>query len=338
MLRARFGGPNGPLTFLGPKGGDPDGPFKWDYLFAPVGALRIQVIRGTAGIEIWWWGGDVTREDILAYFDANLDRYPEKIDAQIGKLEDYTLILNPYVRHRSMAKLAAEELAQLNPSPPSMPGQVVLDRSALLEQGQRFSEYINCVERQALYAMLLVTESAFAAEAYLNLLVALLARPEVRNSKTLLEETLRRRWREKLERLPIDCLHFDRSPDMGDSRVRDAKELFDLRNHIAHSYPDKRRMRIGNMWFQDRFPILPWAVPFHEFAFALSNQLPSVDEALAAKSASESFVEMIRDLLSKKIHEKHDLFISANPLGYNETKGIYGVPFGQHVIVYSGGA
>ena len=63
----KFGHPNGFMTFLLPrKQGDPDAPFKWDYLFVPHGNLRMQIIRGSAGIEIWYWGEAPAETDMLS--------------------------------------------------------------------------------------------------------------------------------------------------------------------------------------------------------------------------------------------------------------------------------
>lgn len=40
LLAWRFDRPMGVMSFLGPEGGDPDGPFKWDFSFAtPDGLL-----------------------------------------------------------------------------------------------------------------------------------------------------------------------------------------------------------------------------------------------------------------------------------------------------------
>jgi hypothetical protein len=97
LLMWKIGHPNGPMTFLLTRQqGDPDAPFKWDYLFIPHGNLRMQVIRGSVGIEIWIWGEAAQEADILAYFKNNLARYQEEIAATIANLERHTLILNPY--------------------------------------------------------------------------------------------------------------------------------------------------------------------------------------------------------------------------------------------------
>ncbi len=333
LLKWKFGGPNGPLTFLGPPGGDPDGPFKWDFLFMPIEPLRLQIIRKTEGIELWWWGAEVERDDLVAYLEHNIEIHDAEISRAIDSLEEYSLILNPYARHKAVADIALAELQRIEIVPPTIPGAVHVDPEQLIAQVKTFQSYLQLIDRQAVFSMLLVSSSAFMVESFLNLLIAILVRTEIRNSKSVLTETLFRKWRAKLERLHIDCHGFANPVDLGDSRVRDAKQLFDIRNHIAHSYPDRSDMKIGTMWFQEQFPVLSEAVPSHQFTFALSNQLPTADEAHFAHKAAGGLIDYLRSLLTDETASMIELVSTSNPLGYNETKEIYSVPFGQAAII-----
>ena len=132
--------------------------------------------------------------------------------------------------------------------------------------------------------------------------------------------------------LASDCDYIANEPDFGDSRVRDGKWLFDIRNRIAHSYSDLDEMRIGGMWFFESFPVFPIAAHTMKLDRALNNQLPSRDDALKAHSVAEALVEFLRDLVDPEVIEGIDLLAAAQPLGYNLAKHIYGVPFGRYSV------
>src|SRR5437016_4296034 len=88
MLKWKIGHPNGPMTYLLQKPhGDPDAPFKWDYLFVPCGNLKLQIMRGASAIEIWWWGAAASEADIVAYLKNNITRYTMQIAATVEGLE-----------------------------------------------------------------------------------------------------------------------------------------------------------------------------------------------------------------------------------------------------------
>jgi hypothetical protein len=332
LLMWKIGHPNGPMTFLLTRHqGDPDAPFKWDYLFVPHGNLRLQVIRGSAGIEIWYWGEAAAEADILAYLKSNIARYEKEIAETVKGLEQHTLILNPYVRHRVIAEFALEELDKLTPVQPDTPKGHV-EQGAMAEYTAKLREFDQQVQRQASLMLLLVTESAFMAESYLNLLLAFLMRKEVRESNTIRTETLMRKWRAKIERLHVDCTAIPKPANLGDARMANAKKMFDIRNRVAHSYPDTKEMAIGEMWFYNCFPVLKQGVPFMQFAVALHNQLPSPDEARFCKKAADELVEFLTELVNPEVRDEIQFVTESNPLGYNQAKKMYSVPFGRSII------
>jgi hypothetical protein len=336
LLKWRFGGPNGILSFVGKPGGDPDAPFKWDFVFCPYQDINFQIIRGVSNIEVRWWGGAVTEKEVIEYLHYNIGKHPSEIDKSISELEPYTLILNPYIRHKALIQWALDDLKRIKPSAPLYPSGNKTSNKDIDRFKKQYQMFMKQVEAQASLTMLVVLESAFMAEAYLNLILAFMLRPEIRKTKNIYQETIMRKWRSKVERLPIDCLYIQSQPNMGDARVRDAQIMFDLRNRVAHSYPDKEDLKVGEMWFHRSFPILEKAEPFHKFSLALHNQLPSVDDAMFCSKASAAFISFLEELLAPQIKDDFVFASEANPLGYNESKGIYGVPFGKFMIVFTG--
>lgn len=329
LLMWRFKRPNGPLSLLGEPGGDPDGPFKWDFLL-DIDGVCINVIRSAGGLELRWSGRQVDPDTMDEFLRHNLELHEAEVEAAIDSLEEYTLLLNPYARHKSMAELVRDELLEIECEPPDTPPMTGAPKETYDAYVRELQDYFQSVDRQAMHSMHLVSESAYMAEAYLNLLYAVLLRPVIRDSTQLMNEALLRKWRSKIEHLPSDCEHITKAPDLGDSRIRDAKWLFDLRNRIAHSYPDLSDMRIGGMWFYRSFPVFPVAAPTIKLDRALNNQLPSREDALKALPVAEAVVTYLRELVEPAVAGGIDMLAAAQPLGFNETKGIYGVPFGRY--------
>lgn len=270
---------------------------------------------------------------VLEFFRNNLALHEADVDETIDSLEKYSLLINPYARHKTMAELAQEELLQTDPvAPPSVP-MVGATQEMYRSYMDAVQDYYRMIDREAMYSMVLVAESAFMAEAYLNLLYAGLMRPVVRASKDLRDEALMRQWKKKVQHLPSDCDHVVKTPDLGDSRVRDATWLFRLRNRIAHSYPDESEMRVGGMWFFKSFPVFPTASSVLTLLRNMNNQLPSRQDAVRALTVAHGFVEYLNELLDPRITEELTEMAGAQPMGFNETKGIYGVPFSRYTAL-----
>ena len=333
LLIWKFGHPNGPLSlFDGRPDGDADAPFKWDFLFVPEGELRLHVIRNGGGIELMWWGDSPSESDLLAYLKINMALHHDDITAAVDKLEKYTLILNPYVRHRNITALALKELEQIDIEEPT-PLEIHAAPEAIEDHLKQLKAYMEASDRQASLMLLLVTESAFMAEAYINLLISILARKELRDTPALMKNALKQKWRDKVDRLHVDCYHFPAAIDPKEPRLEAATTMFDIRNKAAHSTPHKVDMAVGKMWFFKKFPVLKKGEPFSKFVIAFSNQHPSLEQAKSCKKAADEFVEYLTELIDEEVRDDIRFVTSRNPLGFNETKGIYGVPFGDVVAL-----
>jgi len=53
---------------------------------------------------------------------------------------------------------------------------------------------------------------------------------------------------------------------------------------------------------------------------------------LKALPTAEATVAYLRELVDPGVVGGIDMLAAAQPLGYNETKGIYGVPFGRYSV------
>lgn len=332
LLLWRLGPPNGPMSLALPPGGDPDAPWKWDFIFSFAGGPTISILRSWLDVEIWVWDAKVDKLEAISFVDFNLARYTEEINKSLDSLERYHLILNPYVRHKKMVDLAAGELDNITVKEPFYPQGLVAPKGAIQQHNKTFQAFLRAVDRASFFSVTLAIESAFLAEAFLNLLLALLRNDHLAGNKKLFEEALKATWTTKIEKLPLNCQGVPKSPDMGDIRIRNAGRLFDLRNRIAHSYPDKDALAIGQIWFFKNTPILPTASPWDLFQAGVGCMLPTREESIKCRKYAEELIQFLKELLSPNALRMLELFSRTNPLGFNEAKQIFSIPFGDTVV------
>jgi hypothetical protein len=254
LLLWRFAYPNGGSSVIGEmydEGGDPDGPFKWEFNFVTDDGLRVRVIRTWLALELMVAGRAVPAQDVLAFLDHNLSIHSKEVAEAIGRLEHHRLLINPYVRHRRMSEFARHELLAQNVPEVWYPSSLIASRADMERHVKSIQDHGRAASRETFFSVTLVSESAVMAEAFLNLLLAVSLQKVIRENKELFEETLRRTWRAKIQHLPLTSTVVKKAPDMGDARVRDAGKLFALRNRIAHSYPDPDHLGTGVMYWLD---------------------------------------------------------------------------------------
>jgi hypothetical protein len=122
------------------------------------------------------------------------------------------------------------------------------------------------------------------------------------------------------------------TPDLGDSRVRDADRLFALRNRIAHSYPDPDHLAVGHVHFFENFPVLENGGPYDGFQLTTQRLLPTRKEAMAGKRAAHRLVEYLSELIIPEARENLLVGCNATPLGWREDKQSFSVPFGVGLV------
>ncbi len=337
LLAWRFDRPMGVMSFLGPEGGDPDGPFKWDFSFATPDGLLVSVLRTWRHLEFQFIGREITLADAQAFVSFNLERYGNLVAAVREGLECHRLVVNPFYRHRQMADYALKQLQTITVPEIWFPGGMGKSRADLDKQTASLKAHMDAAHREVFYSVTLVAESAYQAESFINLVLALTMKPLIREDKTLFKDTLHKQWRPKLQNLPLTSFAVTRSPRLDDPRVATAQKLFDLRNRIAHSYPDTQQLATGrHVYFQEAYPILEYAEPFLGFQVGTERVLPTRDDAIEAKRAADAFVEFVVEQLDESYRAEIDLAARCNPLGYNVGSGRYSIPFGPTLMLLLG--
>lgn len=331
LFLARFGRPNGLMSLSIDPDGDPNAPWKWDFIFYLPGIGTIEVCRSWKHIELRTRRVTVRKEELLGFLSFNLERHKDKISEAKKSLQDYRLIINPYKRHKLLAKSAKEDLDNIKVIDPFYPESINASSEEIKRHNESFENYMKAMDKEAAYSITLCTHSAYMVEAYLNLILAIFIRPEIKEDKAILKETIERPWRKKVTRLHLDCRDISKA-DLGNAIVRDVGAVFKLRNQIAHSYPDKDDLTVAHMWFFKNFPILGNPVPFDKYQIAMNNKLPTRQQAQDCYDVALRMIELLSSLINEKVKEQFEFLAESNPIGFNETIGLYSVPFGQTVI------
>jgi hypothetical protein len=331
LLYWRFGEPNGFLSKMLASGGDPDAPWKWQYVFRLDESIKISVQRSWLALEFMVWGCRLSVDVAIEFLRYNLALHKHDIQTAIEKLEHWCLVINPFQRHAAMAHVAADELRRVEIPRIAYPPGVGCTRKESRRYINSLKEHTSAARREMFYCMSLVTESAFMAESYLNLAITLFRNDPLRKNEGLFKDIRRGRWVDKLKGLPLYCLEVEVQPDLQADAVRSAEWLFGLRNRLAHSHPDIPDLAVSEMWFNSRIPILPTAVPFDSFQLVTDRILPTRDEALHALPAATSFVDYVTSLFSSNAQNALQTAATALALGFNQKTQHYCVPFSSAV-------
>jgi hypothetical protein len=333
LLKALFGPPNGVMSLAIERRGDPDAPFKYEYVFKLPDDTSISVMRSWLNLEVHGIRRTIRQEEMVRMFTHNFTLHADKVEKALNELEIYRLVINPHARHRRMMLAFEKELKQLNVHEPDYPESMIATQQEIRRWQKQVKTYLRNMHTQNALAVSVVMESAYTAESLLNMFIAVLKKPILSSNANLLEDALREKWRDKLLRLPLHCDHMARTPDPQHPAVKGIARVFDRRNQIAHSYPDADDLCAAKIWYDNCIPILPNCGPYVSYQLGVDALLPRPADALECPLLVAEFAAYMYSLLDSPTRQEMEAFCKSNPIGFSEKTRRYGVPFGDGIYM-----
>lgn len=251
-LRVRFGAPNGFQSFL--RKDDSDNLVHWDFNLKAadvdvyiLGRMRDVEIRVSEKMSDEDW------KALILALKADFGRLGREKSQMLKSFEKFVVFQNKFC---TLADLCAELHASIVDAPPPITAlprltskrsfrdvKVALDRIS-----KRATDlYGDCLKLRLLTPIM--------AEAFLNVLVLTLCRPEVRNDPLRYAAFVREKIPEKLKLLSENCLGFRRPVDPSSGSYKHFLRVMNGRNFAIHGNVDPIREQIETVYFEGTRPL-----------------------------------------------------------------------------------
>ncbi len=251
--------------------------------------------------------------------------YREQMKRVEETFERWHLFINPYRRLHSIVERFVARLQEIdiaNASIPTLPKTP--DRFPL------YAEELKHAQEKYREAMALSTSLQMVApvlgEAAINLVMLLLARPEVKGDRRLYEDFTRRNIDVRVKSLHLCCIGFARPIDGSEEPFKDFLRLMNRRNDVLHGNVDPM-LSTGDEIFFDHgnIPLVPRYRTLAESALAnaLANAKP--DDSLRDVKAAKDFVDFLVSRLESDVQPIVRRALEEEQLGYRPMVGQIGV-------------
>ena len=175
----------------------------------------------------------------------------------------------------------------------------------------------------------LILNAAFKIESYLNLLIRITAKPELKEYPDVMKKNLNSNFSDKLKNLKFYTVLLSENVDMNNNAIKDALKVMTYRNKYVHFDLSSDLNKIGVVHFDKDFPVFPSYTdsPIVE-NIKRSFQIPSFEIVKFSHYASNQFVSYIDSLLiDNEWSNGVRMIMSQNPIGFNEQKKVYSAIF-----------
>jgi hypothetical protein len=340
-LGARFGPPNGIQNFL--RKDDSDNLIHWEWTLRYKDLLvtfqgmnfRTEVhIHGGPAVE------NTDKGELIAQVRADFAPHGQRMTEVRRGLEDWIEFVNPYQRIRSSINGLLNELTELNLEPEQDALDIPTVYTVVNDQAATEARWKETAERYTkgfglcfgIRSMLPVM-----AEAYVNLVIYILMRPEIRGDDRLRENVFRQPIDIRIKSLSINCEGFERAPDYTTAVCKQYHSLVNERNDLLHGNVAIEKLSFNEVYFWGTVPIFReyrtmWQRSLGMMVTAVG--LPTVQSELATIN---NLIEYLESCLEEKHREKVKMFTGRYELGLNKDTGRIGLLFPPWLVDFHAG-
>jgi hypothetical protein len=315
-LGARFGRPNGIQNFL--RSDDSDNLIHWDWTLIYNDAL-VQFIGMNFRTEVFFFGLSVTdadRDSLITQLKAGFQKHGSKMGEVRKCLEHWIEFVNPYQRvRRALDRLLSELNALALTTEPQHPDLLGLDsdddeilRAQWQETADRYSRGFGLCF--GIRSMLPV-----AAEAFVNLLIYTLMRPEIRRDERLRDNVIRQPIDVRIKSLPINCLGFKQMPDYSSPSCREYHKLVNERNDLLHGNIVIDKLKFNEVYFDGKVPVFRSYRSWWERSLGVELDAVGLKQLPQDIAIVDGLVNYLLSCVHDDLREKLEVIISRYELG-----------------------
>ncbi|MEN6357367.1 MAG: hypothetical protein ABFD83_09815 [Armatimonadota bacterium] len=287
--------------------------------------------------EIHFLGGfpfdESDKADFLSNIKEDFANYRAPM-SQIrnNQLEKWVEFINPYQRLKQAIYQLLDELRALaldveNDVIPDMLHEI--DRDSQIDQwntlGRRYSKGLGlCFGIRAMLPVM--------AEAFVNMLIYMLMKPEVKRDKRLREHAFRDHIDIRIRSLNLNCIGFKVNVDYTNQACKDFHSFIDNRNDLLHGNIDIDRLKFSNVFFQGTVPIFEEYRSMWQRSIGVGVQASGLEELDDEVKVVDNFTQYILSCLDINVRKEVEMILEKRDLGYMPKKQRLGILFPDHLV------
>lgn len=337
-LYARFGPPNGLQNIF--RSDDSNNLIHWDWTLANEhGLVMILGLNFRSEVHLigeWTQKGNYSLEGFVEEVKADLSSHGKEM-SRLRKdvLEDWEMFVNPFKNLRESIDSLKNELDSLTLDPaqeklsdPKSPDEY----QAYIEQ---FMSLTARYDRGAGLSMALRFMVPVLAESFINLLIFVLCRPDIKNNQRLYDNFVRSNIDVKIQSLHINCIGFSSQVNWGSPECSAYNSIVNERNDLLHGNFAISKLKFNEVFFNDTVPVFKEYRSMWAQSVGVSIEASGVHKVSQDLSVVEGFIEYVLSCIDPEIQEQVKIFMNKRDLGRNKANQRLGVLFPDSIADFA---
>jgi hypothetical protein len=332
-LYAKYGPPNGMQNFL--RSDDSDNLIHWEWTLAgEYGLTSVQGHNFRSEVHLIgdFKGKGLKLGDFISQVKSDIGNYGKKISELRKELEKWTQFVNPYQRIASAINQHFSKLDGLSLDPKEDKVPQPTSEEEMKIYGERWSAISEKYSFAVGLTFGLRSMLPILAESFVNLVLFILCRPDIKNNERLFQNTLRQPIDVRIQSLHINCVGFESAVDYTSDECKAFHSLMNERNDLLHGNVDVNKLSIGDVCFNKKVPLFLQYEDFWDKSIGISMQSVKLEEIHKDRDVVENFVKYILSKLNPQVRQQVELIMEKGQLGFNKKTGRIGVLFPEYMV------
>ncbi len=324
-LKARFGEPNGFSNFLKSRGSD--NLIHWDYLLI-CEDVAINIMGANRSVEVII-SKNITDDGWRVFvenFRKAYQKHAKKKSEIFKNLEEWSVFINRYSELCSEAEKQYDKIIELKDfkfkTPPIPPEKDMMD-----EWNEQFDGLTNNFHELQQACLNLKLLTPILVEAFINLLILVLCKKEIRENKRIYDARIREDLHIKISSLHLTCDKFSKPVDTNSAEYKNFHSIMNNRNWFFHGNADPYKDRLETVYFEKNTPLYKTPGNLYDKYFGALLNMIRPTEVLEDYIKAHEFIIHVVNCIEQEHQEQIWFMLESNRLGYNEKEKRFGVLF-----------
>ena len=332
-LAARFGIPNGIQNLL--RSDDSDNLIHWEWtLSAGDGLFNIQGMNFRT--EIWLLGfkeaGENDMGELVTQIRNDFANYGPEMSKVRKSLEHWIEFVNPYQRLRRAVYKLWDEVKSLKLDPEEDAPKDFWEKDdpricekAWKDATARYTEGLGlCFGIRAMLPVM--------AESFVNVIMYLLLRPEIRSDERLRENSFRQPIDIRIKSLSLNCVGFKKAVDYSHEACKAYHSIVNERNDMLHGNISPAKVKFNDLYFWGKVPVFKEYHSMWERSIGIEQRAVGLSELQNEVEVVESFIEYILSCVDENLRPRLEMILEKYDLGLDTKTGGIGILFPDWVV------
>ena len=252
------------------------------------------------------------------------------------RLERWVEFVNPYVRIRRAITELHNELKSLDLDPEGRKLGSIWQDNSPDEAGKLWTDAANRYSKGVGLCFGIRSMIPVLAESFVNLVLSILMRPDLKTDNRLRENILRQPIDVRVKSLHVNCVGFSSAIDYSTEPCANYHRLVNKRNDLLHGNVDVEKLKFNEVYFDRKVPIFTEYRSLWRRTISVWLGAVGLDQLDSELETVDAFVEYVLSCMTDSTADVVRQFLASYELGREARTERYGILFPNLLIDFVG--